>query len=76
MAAYRALVYETPGFTDYFFGLHADPRDRRAQHRLASRVAQGQPENRGLARHPLGFSQGQCRHAAGLVRLRRGGRPS
>ena len=20
MAAYRALVYETPGFTDYFFG--------------------------------------------------------
>ena len=42
MAAYRKLVYETPGFTDYFFAATPDRRDRRAQHRLAPGLAQGQ----------------------------------
>jgi phosphoenolpyruvate carboxylase len=40
---------------------HADPRDRRAQHRLAPGLAQGHPRHRGPARHPWGFSWGQCR---------------
>ena len=38
-AAYRELVYETPGFADYFRAIHADRRDRRAQHRQPPGVA-------------------------------------
>jgi hypothetical protein len=55
---------------------HADPRDRRAQHRLAPGQPQGQPCDRGPARHPLGFQLGPVpRGAAGLVRLRQRDRP-
>ncbi len=72
--AYRALVYETPGFTDYFFSRHADPRDRRAQHRLAAGLAQGDAAHRGPARDPVGLQLGpvprrRCR--AGTASARR-----
>jgi phosphoenolpyruvate carboxylase len=61
MAAYRALVYETPGFTDYFFdstpireisGLNIGSRP-------ASRKATRALED--LRAIPWGFSWGQCR---------------
>ncbi len=53
----------------------ADPRDRRAQHRLAAGVAQGVAGDRGPARHPVELQLGAVPDgAAGLVRLRLGGR--
>jgi phosphoenolpyruvate carboxylase len=61
MAAYRALVYETPGFTDYFFG--ATPIREIAElnigSRPASRKATAAIED--LRAIPWGFSWGQCR---------------
>ncbi|MEP6825489.1 MAG: phosphoenolpyruvate carboxylase, partial [Ramlibacter sp.] len=61
MAAYRALVYETPGFTDYFFG--ATPIREIAELNIGSR-----PASRKAARNiedlravPWSFSWGQCR---------------
>ena len=60
-ASYRALVYETPGFYRLLLQLHAHPRDRRAEYWIAPRIAQGQPEDRGLRAIPWGFSWGQCR---------------
>ena len=54
---------------------HADPRDRRAEHRLAPGLAQGHARDRGPARHPLELHLGPVpRGAAGLVRLRLGDR--
>ena len=77
-AAYRKLVYETPGFTDYFFERDADPRDRRAQHRLAPGLAQGRrARSRTCARSP-GASAGASaasRCPAGAASARRS-RPS
>ena len=59
--AYRALVYETPGFTDYFFA--ATPLKELAQlnigSRPASRKALQQIED--LRAIPWSFSWGQCR---------------
>jgi phosphoenolpyruvate carboxylase len=40
MAAYRALVYDTPGLHRLFLQRHAHSRDCRAEHRLAPCVAQ------------------------------------
>jgi phosphoenolpyruvate carboxylase len=61
MAAYRALVYETPGFADYFFS--ATPIREIAQlnigSRPASRKANQQIED--LRAIPWSFSWGQCR---------------
>ncbi|MCS4508929.1 phosphoenolpyruvate carboxylase [Xylophilus ampelinus] len=61
MAAYRALVYETPGFTEYFFG--STPIREIAElnigSRPASRKASQQIED--LRAIPWGFSWGQCR---------------
>jgi len=61
MGAYRALVYETPGFTDYFFG--STPIREIAElnigSRPASRKASQQIED--LRAIPWGFSWGQCR---------------
>ena len=61
MQAYRALVYETPGFTDYFFD--ATPLRELAQLNIGSR-----PASRKALQHiedlraiPWGFSWGQCR---------------
>ena len=61
MAAYRALVYETPGFTDYFFS--ATPIREIAELNIGSR-----PASRKAARSlddlravPWSFSWGQCR---------------
>ena len=49
----------------------ADPRDRRAQHRLAPGLAQGDPGDRGPARDPLELQLGPVpRRPARLVRLR------
>jgi phosphoenolpyruvate carboxylase len=49
---------------------HADPRNRRTQHRLAPGLAQGQPAHRGPARHSLGLQLGPVPpDAAGLVWL-------
>jgi phosphoenolpyruvate carboxylase len=64
MAAYRNLVYETPGFTDYFFS--ATPIREIAELNIGSRPAvRARPpaRHRGPARHPWGFSWGQCRVA-------------
>ena len=73
--AYRALVYETPGFNDYFRAATPISRDRRAQHRQPPGLAQGVRAHRGPARHPLGVQLGAVPgDAAGLVRLRLGGR--
>jgi phosphoenolpyruvate carboxylase len=65
MAAYRALVYETPGFTDYFFS--STPIAEIAELNLGSRPASRKlqdPKNRrieDLRAIPWGFSWGQCR---------------
>ncbi|MDP3082132.1 MAG: phosphoenolpyruvate carboxylase, partial [Rubrivivax sp.] len=66
-AAYRKLVYETPGFTDYFFA--ATPIREIAELNLGSRPAsrpkEGQPARaiENLRAIPWGFSWGQCRMA-------------
>ncbi len=63
MAAYRALVYETPGFTDYFFS--ATPIREIAELNIGSRPA-SRKANRSiedLRAIPWSFSWGQCRVA-------------
>ena len=61
MTAYRALVYETPGFTDYFFG--ATPIREIAELNIGSRPAARRPSRRieDLRAIPWSFSWGQCR---------------
>jgi len=61
MAAYRALVYETPGFTDYFF--NSTPIREIAQLNIGSRPASRKATQRieDLRAIPWGFSWGQCR---------------
>ena len=74
MAAYRALVYETPGFTDYFFG--ATPIREIAELNIGSRPAsrKATQRDRGPARDPLELQLGPVPpDAARLVRLRLGG---
>jgi len=60
-AAYRNLVYETPGFTDYFFA--ATPIAEIAELNLGSRPASRKSTKRieDLRAIPWGFSWGQCR---------------
>jgi phosphoenolpyruvate carboxylase len=68
MAAYRALVYETPGFTDYFFS--ATPIREIAELNIGSRPASRKAiaAHRRPARHPLGLQLGPMPpDAAGLV---------
>ncbi len=59
--AYRDLVYETPGFTDYFFA--ATPIAEIAELNLGSRPASRKSTKRieDLRAIPWGFSWGQCR---------------
>ncbi len=59
--AYRNLVYETPGFTDYFFS--ATPIAEIAELNLGSRPASRKATKRieDLRAIPWGFSWGQCR---------------
>ena len=61
MAAYRALVYETPGFTEYFFS--ATPIREIAELNIGSRPASRKPSQQieNLRAIPWGFSWGQCR---------------
>jgi phosphoenolpyruvate carboxylase len=61
MAAYRSLVYETPGFPDYFFKL--TPIREIAELNLGSRPASRKPGQNieDLRAIPWGFSWGQCR---------------
>ncbi len=65
MAAYRALVYETPGFKDYFFS--STPISEIAELNIGSRPASRKlqdPQHRrieDLRAIPWGFSWGQCR---------------
>ncbi|WP_250519158.1 phosphoenolpyruvate carboxylase [Caballeronia sp. ATUFL_M1_KS5A] len=65
MNAYRALVYETPGFTDYFFS--STPILEIAELNIGSRPASRKlqdPKRRkieDLRAIPWGFSWGQCR---------------
>ncbi len=65
MSAYRALVYETPGFTEYFFS--STPIAEIAELNIGSRPASRKlqdPKNRrieDLRAIPWGFSWGQCR---------------
>ncbi|GAA4017108.1 phosphoenolpyruvate carboxylase [Actimicrobium antarcticum] len=59
--AYRNLVYETPGFTDYFF--EATPIAEIAELNIGSRPASRKASRRieDLRAIPWGFSWGQCR---------------
>ncbi|KRB88984.1 phosphoenolpyruvate carboxylase [Noviherbaspirillum sp. Root189] len=59
--AYRNLVYETPGFTDYFFS--ATPIAEIAELNIGSRPASRKSSRRieDLRAIPWGFSWGQCR---------------
>ncbi|MDY0106565.1 MAG: phosphoenolpyruvate carboxylase [Giesbergeria sp.] len=61
MAAYRSLVYDTPGFTDYFF--NATPIREIAELNIGSRPASRKPSQKieDLRAIPWGFSWGQCR---------------
>jgi phosphoenolpyruvate carboxylase len=65
MRAYRSLVYETPGFTDYFF--QSTPIAEIAELNIGSRPASRKlqdPKQRAiedLRAIPWGFSWGQCR---------------
>jgi phosphoenolpyruvate carboxylase len=61
MAAYRALVYETPGFTEYFFG--STPIREIAELNIGSRPASRKASQKieDLRAIPWGFSWGQCR---------------
>ena len=61
MAAYRALVFETPGFTDYFFS--ATPIREIAELNIGSRPASRKATQKieDLRAIPWGFSWGQCR---------------
>jgi len=63
MAAYRALVFDTPGFTDYFFS--ATPIREIAELNIGSRPASRKPTQKieDLRAIPWGFSWGQCRLA-------------
>ena len=60
-SAYRDLVYETPGFTDYFFA--ATPIAEIAELNIGSRPASRKASRRieDLRAIPWGFSWGQCR---------------
>ena len=62
-AAYRKLVYETPGFADYFFS--ATPIREIADLNIGSRPASRKPGHSiaDLRAIPWGFSWGQCRMA-------------
>ncbi len=62
-AAYRALVYETPGFAEYFFS--ATPIREIAELHLGSRPASRKATQsiEDLRAIPWGFSWGQCRVA-------------
>ncbi len=61
MAAYRRLVYDTPGFTEYFFD--STPIREIAELNIGSRPASRKPSQRieDLRAIPWGFSWGQCR---------------
>ncbi|MFC5498760.1 phosphoenolpyruvate carboxylase [Caenimonas terrae] len=61
MKAYRALVYETPGFTEYFFS--STPIREIAELNIGSRPASRKPSQRieDLRAIPWSFSWGQCR---------------
>ncbi len=62
-AAYRKLVYETPGFTEYFFA--ATPIREIAELNIGSRPASRKASRaiEDLRAIPWGFSWGQCRVA-------------
>ena len=73
--AYRQLVYETPGFTDYFFS--ATPIREIAELNIGSRPAsrKATQRDRGPARDSVELQLGPVpRGAAGLVRFRLGDR--
>jgi phosphoenolpyruvate carboxylase len=59
--AYRNLVYETPGFTEYFFS--ATPISEIAELNIGSRPSSRKATRRieDLRAIPWGFSWGQCR---------------
>jgi phosphoenolpyruvate carboxylase len=61
MRAYRALVYETPGFAEYFFD--ATPIREIAKLNIGSRPASRKANQKieDLRAIPWGFSWGQCR---------------
>ena len=61
MNAYRSLVYETPGFTEYFFS--STPIQEIAELNIGSRPASRHPSQRieDLRAVPWSFSWGQCR---------------
>jgi phosphoenolpyruvate carboxylase len=65
MQAYRGLVYDTPGFSDYFFA--ATPIREIAELNIGSRPAsrpkdgKASPRIEDLRAIPWGFSWGQCR---------------
>ncbi len=64
-AAYRALVYETPGFTDYFFSTTPirEITELNIGSRPAARQTTARPTIDALRAIPWSFSWGQCRVA-------------
>ena len=67
MKAYRKLVYETPGFTDYFFA--ATPIREIAELNIGSRPASRKATRaiEDLRAIPWGFSWGQFSHLANIA---------
>jgi len=61
MASYRKLVYQTPGFTEYFFG--STPIREITELQIGSRPASRKPSQKieDLRAIPWSFSWGQCR---------------
>ncbi|MEO7939886.1 MAG: phosphoenolpyruvate carboxylase [Burkholderiaceae bacterium] len=61
MAAYRKLVYQTPGFTEYFFG--STPIREITELQIGSRPSSRKPSQaiEDLRAIPWSFSWGQCR---------------
>ena len=68
--AYRDLIYETPGFEDYFWQSTVISRDRESQHREPAGLTHEVPQDRGSSRDSLGVQLGAMPpDAARLVRI-------
>ncbi len=73
MAGVPQAGLRDPGLRRLLLRLHADPRNRRTQHRLAPRLAQPEPQDRRPARGAVELQLGPVpAHDSGMVRLRFG----
>ena len=73
-AAYRALVYETPGFERYFWQSTVIGEIAKPQHRQPARITHQLDRDRGPPGHPMGVRLvSEPPDASGLVRVRNRG---